>query len=447
MLNKESILSQNKTNQTKTAKLSPLFISQIANTPAKKDDISANIRDSNLRTDLGNEQDSIDRRECISAKSLSKHLFEESYQQSRQEYYPSHTKVISKPYVWSEDEDSDDDQLKLNQGKLSNVTPLNEDLSYSYDKNVTSLSDNMSSKSYEEDDYQLNLDNDVENNLNVLSSIFSDMLTSKPKTVDMIHVTDKTDIDRILSHHGEISNFDRLMTRYDPTMDSTKKYEIVSKDYDDARNTNISEEDGSHCSKNIDINPITSNNTSHVIDQNEGSDLKLQTYDEESSCYDKGKKTVHIYEETKLDNIFHDARTGVEMIGINVANTTSAKKDDIKADTFREINLKIDLENEKDSGVNRICTTKEGNEIESIAKKAKSPEKNIDIKRRKGFILPINIIAHYENCFFEMNDGVGSIKKYEISQNQWQEERKKLTLDWKSKHRHASKIRKKKFQR
>ena len=112
----------------------------------------------------------------------------------------------------------------------------------------------------------------------------------------MINVTDKTNTDRILSHHGKIDNFDGSMTRYGQTMDSAKKYEIVSKEYDDARNTNISGEDDSHCSKNIDINPITSNNTSHVIDQNVGSDLKLQTYDEESSCYDKGKKTVHIYD-------------------------------------------------------------------------------------------------------------------------------------------------------
>ena len=72
----------------------------------------------------------------------------------------------------------------------------------------------------------------------------------------------------------------------------------------------------------------------------------MQNYNGESSYYDKGKKTVHTYEETTLDNIFHDARTGVEMIGIDVANTTNAKKDDIKADTSREIHLKIDLENE-----------------------------------------------------------------------------------------------------
>ena len=51
LLNKERMFSQNKTNNTKTAKLSPLFISQFANNPSKKDDISANIRDSNLRTD------------------------------------------------------------------------------------------------------------------------------------------------------------------------------------------------------------------------------------------------------------------------------------------------------------------------------------------------------------------------------------------------------------
>ena len=36
------------------------------------------------------------------------------------------------------------------------------------------------------------------------------------------------------------------------------------------------------------------------------------------------------------------------MIGIDVANTTSAKKDDIKADTSREIHLKKDLENQSD---------------------------------------------------------------------------------------------------
>ena len=36
------------------------------------------------------------------------------------------------------------------------------------------------------------------------------------------------------------------------------------------------------------------------------------------------------------------------MIGIDVVNTTFAKKDDIKADTSREIYLKIDLENEND---------------------------------------------------------------------------------------------------
>ena len=99
------MLSQNKINHTKTAKLSPLFISQIANNPSKKEDISANIRDSNLRTDLGNEQDSIDRRKCISVKSLTKHSFEENFQRSRQEFNPSHTKVILKSYVWSDDED------------------------------------------------------------------------------------------------------------------------------------------------------------------------------------------------------------------------------------------------------------------------------------------------------------------------------------------------------
>ena len=49
-----------------------------------------------------------------------------------------------------------------------------------------------------------------------------------------------------------------------------------------------------------------------------------------------------------MDNIFHDARTGVGMIGIDIADTPSAKKDDIKVDISREIHLKIDLENEND---------------------------------------------------------------------------------------------------
>ena len=63
----------------------------------------------------------------------------------------------------------------------------------------------------------------------------------------------------------------------------TVKLRMKSKDYDDVKNTNISGEDGSHCSKNIDIHSITSNNTSHTIDQNEGLDLRLQNYNKESN--------------------------------------------------------------------------------------------------------------------------------------------------------------------
>ena len=59
---------------------------------------------------------------------------------------------------------------------------MDESFSYSYDKRFTSQSDIISSKSNEEDDYQLNLDNDVEN-LHVISHISPDMSPSKPKTV------------------------------------------------------------------------------------------------------------------------------------------------------------------------------------------------------------------------------------------------------------------------
>ena len=91
-----------------------------------------------LKTNLENEQDSVDRRKYTSVKSLPRNLFEENIQRSRQEFNPSHTKEISKSYELS------DDQLKLNQRKISNVTPLDESLSYSYDT-ITSQSDIMSS--------------------------------------------------------------------------------------------------------------------------------------------------------------------------------------------------------------------------------------------------------------------------------------------------------------
>ena len=60
-------------------------------------------------------------------------------------------------------------------------------------------------------------------------------------------------------------------------MDYAKKYELVSKDYDNTRNNNTSGADGSHCSQNIDSNPLNSDNTSQVIDQNVGSDLKCNS--------------------------------------------------------------------------------------------------------------------------------------------------------------------------
>ena len=104
----------------------------------------------------------------------------------------------------------------------------------------------MSSKSDEEDDYHLTLDNDVENTSNVLSSTFTDTSTSKPKTVVMITIVDKNNTDRIMSHNGESSNCDGSMTKYGPTMDYAKKYELVSKNYYNARNNNTSGADGSH---------------------------------------------------------------------------------------------------------------------------------------------------------------------------------------------------------
>ena len=182
LLNKERMFSQNKTNNTKTTTLSPLFLSPFVNNPSNKDESSANIRNSHLRTDLENEQDSIDRRKCISVKSLTKNSLKENIQRSRQVFNPSHTKMLSKSYVWSDDKDSDEDQLQLNHGKISNVTTLEESLPYSYNKQFTSQLDIMSSKSTEEDDYQLKLDNDVEH-LHVLSNISPDVSPSTPKTV------------------------------------------------------------------------------------------------------------------------------------------------------------------------------------------------------------------------------------------------------------------------
>ena len=165
----------------------------------------------------------------------------------------------------------------------------------------TSQSYSMSLKSDEDDNYHLTLDNGVENISNVLSSTFADTSTSKPKTVVMITIADKNKTDRIVSHNGESSNCDGSMTKYGPTMDYAKKYELVSKDYDNAINNNTSGADGSHCSKNIDSNPLNSDNTSQGLDQNIGSDLKIQKYNGASSCYDNNTKIVHIYEATKQE--------------------------------------------------------------------------------------------------------------------------------------------------
>ena len=71
----------------------------------------------------------------------------------------------------------------------------------------------------------------------------------------------------------------------------------------------------------------------------------MQKYNGASSCYDNNTKIVHISEATKQENIVHDAGTGVAMIGIDVANITSAKKDESKVDTSREMHLTIDLDN------------------------------------------------------------------------------------------------------
>ena len=61
------------------------------------------------------------------------------------------------------------------------------------------------------------------------------------------------------------------------------------------------------------------------------------------------------------------------MIGINISNNTSAKKDDIKADTSRELILQNDLENDNDYIGGTIFVnplfTKENDISESISNK------------------------------------------------------------------------------
>ena len=93
LFNNETIISQNKTNNTKIAKSSSFFISQFANSPSKKNDSSATIRDLHLKTDLENEKDSIERGKCTSVESLPTKSFERNIQRSRQDFNPSRTKV------------------------------------------------------------------------------------------------------------------------------------------------------------------------------------------------------------------------------------------------------------------------------------------------------------------------------------------------------------------
>ena len=72
-----------------------------------------------------------------------------------------------------------------------------------------------------------------------------------------------------------------------------------------------------------------------------------------------------------------------------------------------------------------------------------SKEPEVKLKRRRGLLLPEDVLDELEQSFFHMNEGKQILEDYESmkadpeSQSAWQEERKTLTLDWKRKQKFA----------
>jgi len=414
-------------------------------------------------------------------------------------------------YHWSssEDESSDDDEEEyINRPPLRNNSVLSsveisgtdefaagfEDTS-SFNENIEDrqLEDTESSDNYDlrgDRNIESGLIDDVSSNLNILSSIFPDMVDAKPVNPSSEHDPNLDNPNITSSTNGNKSSVSNgIMPRFDPNAKSSKQY-IVEKLPTEQDGSDISPTNESSCQNNSGDDASVEDDCG---DDDNVTGEKLKNPAENEVDTTPALAQDGVYDQDKLENVFRDARDGWEgqdtrttlvkdtptstnpdissgigafSFGFNLSDNDNANKQKVieknptKDDTFSfsfdvPVSVSVPVQAQVDSTTIDIPTEKEknleytNNSISSRTERdATDDGKNTDgdkvvPPRRRGINLPEKDLQRYVDNFFGCNNGlrimrnVDGFKKDDRERAEWNRERQSLTLDWKRKRKYA----------
>jgi len=385
--------------------------------------------------------------------------------------------INDEPYHWSIED------------KLSDI---NHDNDSEEDEDPSSFNKNNIDKQFEAIKYsdtdnqrgdrniEYDLIGDVSSNLNILSSIFPDMIDAKPVNPNNGDDLDLDNPNINLCTNRNKSEANGIMPRYDPNAKSSRQYLV--------ENMSI-EQDGKDIS-----------HTNESFHNNNSEDDTLVEDDCYSITKEKLDKSVEnkvdttsamiqdVYEQDQLENVFRNARDAWEgqesqtilendnsaredsalssrasafSFGFNLSDNDNAKKQkevekNPTEDTFsfsfnipgqaqvdsntKESSSMIGLSTRKQKDVEythgSITSRNESEATENVADDVVTP-------RRRGLSLPEQDLKSFVDNFFGCNDGfrimrdVDGFKNDHKERATWNRERQSLTLDWKRKRKYA----------
>ncbi|VEU39937.1 unnamed protein product [Pseudo-nitzschia multistriata] len=394
-------------------------------------------------------------------------------------------------YQWSTEEESSDDE-EDGTNRWSSTSPRNNEplrAVHGTDEFAAGFEDTSSFDRYENDDnfegydhgksgnLESDLTGDVTSNLNILSSIFPDMVDAKPINPNNGDVTKSTMGSTESSNVPQSKNTTAygIMPRFDPTAKSSKQFEVEEEPEEEEPNSG-DEESASETRSSIEDadlsdNKENSNHTGDIRENDSGAEVS---------------PAPDIYEQEKLENVFRDARdawgtedTGAAAprdtsatdedpdkssgkssfsFGFNLDDNDASKKQKSKSateafsfsfsipeqDQATEHDKPNTIQKEDDEHMETATQCDEERDSKNVNDKVDmiTTDENV-ATRLKGLTLPEGDLKTYVDNFFALNDGARIMKdpegfrRDEKEKTEWNRERQTLTLDWKRKRKYA----------
>lgn len=356
----------------------------------------------------------------------------------------------SKKYVWSDDSDA------------SSSSCPSSDIPKRSDQKETNHSQDNNGVIVNEDD--VNLANDVSVNMHIYTQLFPDAVQTKQ--IQKIEYQKEETKDPKLDKH----NKGTVIPRYDPTSAFSKSFEIQKCD---ARNEVIStskrqeEEDVENRDKNREVVPLSDGlaierpvftTTVHTLN-NIYHEKKLESIFQEDSLKASngeclrlfgneeivvagypavlhGDQPTNIYQEKRLETIFQEPTLkSKNMQGFHFfGNDKSSISDEENPSGFTFAFSSKEKSNATvTDGAALVPATPKV--VEDLTK-GFNEDPNKNRRRWQGFCFPQSVLNDWEDEFFAFNGGVKKLDEDDAN-DEWEEKRVALTLDWRRKYKQA----------